>query len=164
MEEQEKGYVEEDLRDGPALKMINKSFAESLTTEGLQCLDELAKNNGYNTMDEFVDDFLRKNRELNQEERTFLDDIGKVDIGEKPNEESFWHDDEDPDTNTDEDVFDEDDITSMAHGKLDEIREMRHYARLAVWEMPLLSSQWIPFGRTSGRTVRAAKLTGNVSV
>lgn len=29
----------------------------------------------------------------------------------------------------------------MAHGKLEEVREMRHYARLAVWEMPLLASE-----------------------
>jgi len=35
-----------------------------------------------------------------------------------------------------------DDITSLAHGELEQHREMRHYARLAAWEMPLLSSMW----------------------
>jgi len=35
-----------------------------------------------------------------------------------------------------------DDITSLAHGELEQHREMRHYARLAAWDMPLLSSKW----------------------
>lgn len=57
---------------------------------------------------------------------------------------SFWHEEEeDPELLTDErdeDVFEEDDIMSMAHGKLEEFREYREYARIAAWEMPLLSS------------------------
>lgn len=61
-------------------------------------------------------------------------------------QKSFWHEEEDdPDLITDEldeDVFDEDDIMSMAHGKLEEFREYREYARIAAWEMPLLSSKW----------------------
>jgi small subunit ribosomal protein S35 len=36
---------------------------------------------------------------------------------------------------------DEDDISSIAHGELEQHREWRHYARLAAWEMPLLSSK-----------------------
>lgn len=43
------------------------------------------------------------------------------------------------DTGEDE-KFDNDDITSLAHGELEQHREMRHYARIAAWEMPLLSS------------------------
>ncbi|KAI1778258.1 mitochondrial ribosomal protein [Hypoxylon cercidicola] len=62
---------------------------------------------------------------------------------------SFWHEEEeDPDLITDErdeDVFDEDDIMSMAHGKLEEFREYREYARIAAWEMPLLSKLARPF-------------------
>lgn len=67
---------------------------------------------------------------------------------EKPNRQSFWYDEDDPDTVTEDvgDEFDEDDITSMAHGKLDEVREYRHYARIAAWEMPLLSSTLHPCG------------------
>ncbi|KAI0594616.1 mitochondrial ribosomal subunit protein-domain-containing protein [Biscogniauxia sp. FL1348] len=62
---------------------------------------------------------------------------------------SFWNDEEDdPELITDElneDEFDEDDVPSMAHGKLEEIREYREYARLAAWEMPLLSKLARPF-------------------
>ena len=36
--------------------------------------------------------------------------------------------------------FEGDDITSLGHGELEQHREMRHYARIAAWEMPLLSS------------------------
>ncbi|KAI1502856.1 mitochondrial ribosomal subunit protein-domain-containing protein [Biscogniauxia marginata] len=62
---------------------------------------------------------------------------------------SFWNDEEeDPDMITDElneDEFDEDDIMSMAHGKLEEFREYREYARIAAWEIPLLSKLARPF-------------------
>lgn len=58
----------------------------------------------------------------------------------------FWNDEEsDPEMLTrdgPEDEFVGDDISSMAHGKLEEIRERRHYARIAAWEMPLLSSEF----------------------
>lgn len=35
---------------------------------------------------------------------------------------------------------DHDDLSTLAHGELEHHREMRHYARLAAWEMPLLAS------------------------
>jgi small subunit ribosomal protein S35 len=37
---------------------------------------------------------------------------------------------------------DHDDMTPLGHGELEKHREMRHYARLAAWEMPLLSSMY----------------------
>ena len=39
------------------------------------------------------------------------------------------------------DEEEEGDITSLAHLELDKHRELREYARLAAWEMPLLSSE-----------------------
>lgn len=38
---------------------------------------------------------------------------------------------------------DHDDITTLGHGELEKHREMRHYARLTAWEMPLLASMSI---------------------
>lgn len=62
----------------------------------------------------------------------------------KPKRDAFW-DDEEPDndliTNDDNDEFQEDDITDVAHAKLEEHREQRAYARIAIWEMPLLASE-----------------------
>ncbi|KAG9238084.1 putative 37S ribosomal protein S24, mitochondrial [Amylocarpus encephaloides] len=40
---------------------------------------------------------------------------------------------------------DQDDVTSIAHRELEQHREWRHYARLAAWEMPLLSKLAKPF-------------------
>ncbi|KAI0393354.1 mitochondrial ribosomal subunit protein-domain-containing protein [Xylariaceae sp. FL0594] len=63
----------------------------------------------------------------------------------------FWESEEDdPDLRGDKstemtDEFDEDDIMSIAHGKLEEHREYREYARIAAWQMPLLSKLVTPF-------------------
>ncbi|KAI0972341.1 mitochondrial ribosomal subunit protein-domain-containing protein [Xylaria arbuscula] len=61
----------------------------------------------------------------------------------------FWADEE-PDTDLlmeerDVDEFDEDDIMSLAHAKFEEYREYREYARIAAWQMPLLSKLATPF-------------------
>ncbi|CZS96028.1 related to RSM24-mitochondrial ribosomal protein, small subunit [Rhynchosporium agropyri] len=40
---------------------------------------------------------------------------------------------------------DDDDLNSLAHGELEQHREMRHYARIIAWEMPLLSKLVQPF-------------------
>lgn len=39
-----------------------------------------------------------------------------------------------------EDRYKGDDLTEMGHAELEQHREMREYARIAAWEMPLLSS------------------------
>jgi hypothetical protein len=66
-------------------------------------------------------------------------------IGVKPKRDSFWDEDEDDVdliSDDDSDEFDENDMTDIAHAKLEEHREQRAYARLAIWEMPLLSRKW----------------------
>ncbi|KAL8873564.1 MAG: hypothetical protein Q9174_000980, partial [Haloplaca sp. 1 TL-2023] len=44
-----------------------------------------------------------------------------------------------------DDDFEGDDITSTAHGELEQHREIRDYARIAAWEMPMLSKLAKPF-------------------
>ncbi|KAK7424402.1 37S ribosomal protein S24, mitochondrial [Neonectria magnoliae] len=139
---------EDDVEDmAPVeLKKLEAAFQESITPEGMKQLDELAKDNGYNTIEEYLEDTLHRTPGWASEDRALADDLMRDDKGERPNKQSFWYDEEDPETNTEElEEFDEDDITSMAHGKLDQVREMRNYARLAVWEMPLLSKLAKPF-------------------
>ncbi|KAL2273587.1 hypothetical protein FJTKL_04429 [Diaporthe vaccinii] len=66
----------------------------------------------------------------------------------KPRRNAFWDEDEDDKdliSNDDSDEFDENDMTDIAHAKLEEHREQRAYARLAIWEMPLLSQFAKPF-------------------
>lgn len=55
----------------------------------------------------------------------------------------FWAEDEEDEwaqAKDGDDHFNDDDITSMAHTDLDQHRDLRHYARVIAWEMPLLSS------------------------
>ncbi|KAI0399805.1 mitochondrial ribosomal subunit protein-domain-containing protein [Xylaria palmicola] len=61
----------------------------------------------------------------------------------------FWSDDE-PDTEllsseSDPETFDEDEIMPLGHAKFEEFREYREYARIAAWQMPLLSKLATPF-------------------
>ena len=46
---------------------------------------------------------------------------------------------EEQDSGEDEE-FEGDDLSSLGHAELEQHREMRHYARIMAWEMPLLSS------------------------
>ena len=70
--------------------------------------------------------------------------FGMVRRPEMKRRDMFWNDEEeDPEMvikDGPEEEEPDNDITSMAHSKLDEIREQRHYARIAAWEMPLLAS------------------------
>lgn len=45
-----------------------------------------------------------------------------------------------PQESGEDEEFEGDDITSLGHAHLEQHREMREYARIAAWEMPLLSS------------------------
>lgn len=49
---------------------------------------------------------------------------------------------EEPGMGSEDPEFQEDDITSLAHGQLEQHREYREYMRIAAWEMPLLTSQY----------------------
>ncbi|CAI7567790.1 unnamed protein product [Penicillium glandicola] len=67
----------------------------------------------------------------------------------RPRQAGFWAEDE-PDelVNTLEDGDEEindDEITSLAHAEMELHREMREYARLTAWDMPMLSKLAKPF-------------------
>jgi small subunit ribosomal protein S35 len=73
-----------------------------------------------------------------REERMGKYKPGFMSLGEEPSDEIG------PDPE-----FEEDDISSIAHGDLEQHRELREYARLAAWEMPLLASAYKKFARIS---------------
>jgi small subunit ribosomal protein S35 len=57
----------------------------------------------------------------------------------------FWAEEEDDEFGLVEDAdddFHDDEITSMAHAEVELHREIREYARIAAWDMPLLSSKF----------------------
>lgn len=87
--------------------------------------------------------------EIAKEVNEWHEGISRVAAAPKKNaikKDSFWgEDEEDPDymiPDVEDEDLGEDDILSLAHGKLEEFREYREYARVAAWQMPLLSSQW----------------------
>lgn len=65
----------------------------------------------------------------------FMDPPGKV--------RGFWTRNEDDEFGIveDQDDFYDDEITSAAHAEVELHREVREYARIAAWDMPLLSSK-----------------------
>ncbi|KAJ5569965.1 uncharacterized protein N7459_009395 [Penicillium hispanicum] len=66
----------------------------------------------------------------------------------RPKSRGFWAEDEDDEMaqveDGDEEIND-DEITSMAHAEMELHREMREYARIAAWDMPMLSKLAQPF-------------------
>ncbi|MCJ1273941.1 37S ribosomal protein S24, mitochondrial [Puttea exsequens] len=57
----------------------------------------------------------------------------------------FWSMGEEDEQIAGDEEFEHDDITSHGHGELEQHREMRSYARIMAWEMPLLSKLAKPF-------------------
>lgn len=53
---------------------------------------------------------------------------------------------------------DDEDIPTLGHGELEHHREMRHYARLAAWEMPMLSSKFSEAVNSTAPTLADAGL------
>ena len=58
----------------------------------------------------------------------------------RPNRGFFALGEEDELRGEEDEEFHGDDISSLAHGELEQHREIREMARIAAWEMPLLSS------------------------
>ncbi|EGE02031.1 37S ribosomal protein S24 [Trichophyton mentagrophytes] len=92
-------------------------------------------------------------REIKQEIRSSIRELRKQvrDVVPTPPryKTGFWSEGEKDDLMTQvedgDDVFGEDDMTSMAHAELEEHRELREYARIAAWDMPSLSALAKPF-------------------
>ncbi|KAK1983504.1 mitochondrial ribosomal subunit protein-domain-containing protein [Colletotrichum cereale] len=143
----EGGEVEDGFVSAPREtleEMMQRLKPEELKAlEGVKKLDPSAQQMS-------LEQFLEKEMSQDEEnhERLFTPQEWKQVAAEgRPNRTSFWYDEDDPTAPGEEmaDEFDEDDMTPMAHGKLDEIREYRHYHRIMAWEMPLLSKLAKPF-------------------
>lgn len=108
------------------------------------------QRNEFNKEMEKAIDLLRNSDEtveaLNQMERDFFEierDIEYPTSIPRIKPEGFWAEDEEDEfarAKDGDDHFNDDDITTMAHTELDAHRDVRHFARIAAWEMPLLSS------------------------
>ena len=120
-DEQAKWREESDPSQDEKLSQITHmepSLTSKMTSEG-----SLAANEALAAMPEFPEQPFRP-----ENTRGFLAELeedDQDDIGDDPE-------------------FRGDDITSEAHGELEQHRELREYARLIVWELPLLHSMCAP--------------------
>lgn len=127
-------------------RATNQSKGGDIDLQSLEILDISAKDHGYGSFEEYIQGRLQEPGQPSdpRTQREFEKSIAEVEKV-KVVKSSFWYDEDDPEMDCDEvEEFDEDDMTEMAHAKLEEIKEMRHYNRLAVWELPLLSSTYCP--------------------
>lgn len=111
--------------------------------KNVEILDITAKEHGYGSFDEYMERHaVEAGPATPRAERDFDRWITQLEEV-KVDKNSWWHDPDDPEMDCEEvEDFDEDDMTEMAHAKLEEIKEMRQYARRAVYELPLLSSKF----------------------
>jgi small subunit ribosomal protein S35 len=97
--------------------------------------------------DEFANDS-RTHRELEDQISAELEHLElqfpPAPVERPRREQGFFSMGEKEDIGPDEDDFQGDDISSLGHAELEQTREIREYARLAGWEMPLLASMLNP--------------------
>jgi small subunit ribosomal protein S35 len=90
---------------------------------------------------ELIQDAIRKGKQgiswTNSEETKNMDDEDWVIHEDDPRKIGFWGEGE-ASLGKDEDYYG-DDLTSLGHGELEQHRELREYARLIAWELPLLN-------------------------
>ncbi|KAJ5935522.1 hypothetical protein N7466_005069 [Penicillium verhagenii] len=98
----------------------------------------------YNDVGKRTAAFAALEKKVNQIDKE--EDIRFEDIRAKAR--GFWAEDEDDELalveDGDEEIND-DEITSMAHAEMEVHREMREYARIAAWDMPMLTKLASPF-------------------
>ncbi|PHH76115.1 hypothetical protein CDD80_1783 [Ophiocordyceps camponoti-rufipedis] len=141
-EEEEK--LQTARRNLPTKTTKEELQALAAQLEALGCGDESDKM--ARSMTKQTDDLVGEVDGQRRDEKHLFDLVEESERKRSTSRQALWYDEDDPEGDTDElDQFNEDDMMSMAHGKLDEIRDMRHYARLIAWEMPLLSKFAKPF-------------------
>lgn len=139
-EEEKQKYVELlQYADATGMGKRRREFNAADVKKMSQALDELDDGKGMTkeletALAEFDKSTEKLDRMINEYNRpVFL------------HSSSFWgEEEEDSDLiseTIDDDELPQDEIMSLGHGKLEEHREFREYARIAAWQMPLLSSE-----------------------
>lgn len=138
-EDEEDQEAEEEER---VFENYGEVYAEFLRSE---TMTEAEKAEARKAMEMWEQLPIEEKNKLTQNVKDIREGIDPLRKTQRAIRGSFWNEEErDSEMITNEfgeDDFEEDDITGMGHAKLEEHREMREYARIAVWEMPLLSSE-----------------------
>lgn len=120
-----------------------KRMPGNLTTDEVKTMHDVSLSKGFDNPNDYVDNLLDSHRALRLDDAALVTKFKALEKTKKVGRDSVWIDTEDPEGMFEipSEPWDENDMPDMAHAKLDEVREMRQYARLAVWEMPLLASE-----------------------
>ena len=137
MWENEEPLTENDLLE---LRKLARPI-EGYTAQELSDLHKVAHNEGFNSIDEYLEQQIHASFKVTGGQRGL--DFDNNILNPKPNRTNPMYDEDDDELMRDPpfNEADQDDMPDFAHAKAQEIKEFRHYARLAVWEMPLLSSE-----------------------
>ncbi|KAF2130646.1 hypothetical protein P153DRAFT_338671 [Dothidotthia symphoricarpi CBS 119687] len=148
--------ADEDATPAPTPTAVDESpIAEPtsrkhLTPEEITALQLAKLAEDLKAMDpEVVSDAIRKGKHgipFAQDFELETDEDFVIEADDKrKSAQGFWSEgEEEEDMGPDEDYYG-DDVTSHGHGLLDQHRELRGYARLIAWELPLLSQLARPF-------------------
>lgn len=108
----------------------------------------LALQNHYAAEFEGAEDEAAMDRLVAQVDRQVMQEVEPLDFPDVPlakREEGYWATDEDDEfgqVEDDDDDWDDNAITSVAHSELDLHREVREYTRVIAWDMPLLQREY----------------------
>jgi small subunit ribosomal protein S35 len=138
---------EDELPDVPEyspdlLSKEERSMYEMLSPEEREAFDAEQRR----MIEEFNDPQVRaaKFAEIEKSVRDIEKEVGLRFEDVPDRSRGFWAEEEDDEFGLVEDAdddFHDDEITSMAHAEVELHREIREYARIAAWDMPLLSSK-----------------------
>jgi hypothetical protein len=146
--------------EAAVLESLDEAFADGSKLPSVEQLENVGKLNAKEILEQkkgdkedvnqgrvkmSVEDIKKVGRQWARDKRIeqMFGVENKPDMEQEKDKPGFWNDgDLDSDMGEDEE-FAGDDITAQGHAELERHREMREYARLAVWELPLLSSRYI---------------------
>ncbi|KAJ5814793.1 hypothetical protein N7474_006570 [Penicillium riverlandense] len=128
------------------LSKAERSMYDMMSPEDRAAFDEqnrhmVAEFNDVNKRKAMFAELDKKVRDIDKEEDLRFEDI-------RTKQRGFWakyDDDEFAQVEDGDEEIHDDEITSMAHAELELHREMREYARITAWDMPMLSKLAKPF-------------------
>ncbi len=122
-----------------------RTYYDTLSPEEKIKFEQVAhKLDEHMTSPEVVSDLNAQTSQAAYNLQTLTKSMESLDLPEKIKPGLFAMGEVDPQDTGEDEEFDGDDISSLAHGQLEQHREFREYARIAAWEMPLLSSMFLP--------------------
>lgn len=125
-----------------------RTYYDTLSPEEKIKFEEVAhKLDEHMESPEVVSDLNAASSQAAYDSEALLKSMESLELPEQIKPGLFAMGEVEPQDSGEDEEFDGDDISSVAHGQLEQHREFREYARIAAWEMPLLSSMFLPHSR-----------------